>query len=158
MESLFSIYIAQGGTTMTTKQKKLTLLIIGFLVHASAQMIKVMQLIDSRFLFLCLTLLQYGGMFAFVSAGHYFVTTYQYEKYPKESLQTVIDLNDERTRNIHNLAKAKTFDILTYVLICFPFLLLEMKAGLFAIIAAAAVLAILGISYAYFLSKYSKEM
>ena len=58
MESLFSIYIAQGGTTMTTKQKKLTLLIIGFLVHASAQMIKVMQLIDSRFLFLCLTLLR----------------------------------------------------------------------------------------------------
>lgn len=143
---------------MTTKQKKLTMLIAGFLVHAAACMIKGMHITDNQLLILCLTLLQCGGMLAFVFGVNYFGTTCQYEKYPRESLQTIIDLNDERTRSIHNLAKAKTFDLITYVLICLPFLLLEMKAGISAIILTGAAPAILGISYAYFLSKYSKEM
>ncbi len=117
-----------------------------------------MHIVDSKFLYLCLTLLQYGGMLAFIFGVNYFGTTYQYEKYPRESLQTVIDLNDERTRSIHNLAKAKAFDIIIYVLIILPFLLLEIKAGVSAIVLTGAAPVILGISYAYFLSKYSKEM
>lgn len=134
------------------------MLIAGFLVNAAAYITKGMHITDSRFLNLCLTLLQYGGMLAFIFGCNYFGTTYQYEKYPKESLQTVIDLNDERTRSIRNLAKAKTFDIITYVLICLPVLLLEMKTGWFAIAAAVTVLAVLGVSYAFFHWKYSKEM
>ncbi|MCI9024744.1 MAG: hypothetical protein HFG92_09940 [Dorea sp.] len=143
---------------MTTKQKKLTMLIAGFLIGAAASITKGMHIIDSPFLNLCLVLLNYGGMLASLFGLNYFATTYQYEKYPKESLQTVIDLNDERTRQIHTLAKAKAFDIITYVLIFLPFLLLEIKAGVPAIVIAGTAPVILGISYAFFLSKYSKEM
>jgi hypothetical protein len=147
-----------GGISMTTKQKKLAMLIIGLLVSTAGNITKAMHIVDSKFLYLCLTLLQYGGALAFIFGVNYFGTTYQYEKYPRESLQTVIDLNDERTRSIHNLAKAKAFDIIIYVLIILPFLLLEIKAGVSAIVLTGAAPVILGISYAYFLSKYSKEM
>ncbi|MDE7036377.1 MAG: hypothetical protein K2O98_00125, partial [Lachnospiraceae bacterium] len=81
---------------MTTKQKKLAMLIIGLLVSTAGNITKAMHIVDSKFLYLCLTLLQYGGALAFIFGVNYFGTTYQYEKYPRESLQTVIDLNDER--------------------------------------------------------------
>ena len=74
---------------MTTKQKKLTMLIAGFLIGAAASITKGMHIIDSPFLNLCLVLLNYGGMLASLFGLNYFATTYQYEKYPKESLQTV---------------------------------------------------------------------
>ena len=106
----------------------------------------------------CLTLIHYAGMLLALNGVHYFGTTYQYEKYPEESRQTVIDLNDERTRTIHDLAKARTFDIMVYVLICLPFLLIEAKSDLLGIIGSAAALLILGGSYAYYARKYSKEM
>ena len=78
---------------MTVKQKKLLMLIAGFLAHAAACIIKGLHITDSRFLYLCLTLIQYGGMIAFIFGVNYFGTTYQYEKYPEESAQTVIDQN-----------------------------------------------------------------
>ena len=149
----------QGGLMkMTVKQKKLLMLIAGFLAHAAACIIKGLHITDSRFLYLCLTLIQYGGMIAFIFGVNYFGTTYQYEKYPEESAQTVIDQNDERTRTIHNLAKAKAFNIITYVLILLPALLFEMKADLIGIAASGTALIILGISCLYFYLEYSKEM
>ena len=69
---------------MTTKQKKLTMLIAGFLIGAAASITKGMHIIDSPFLNLCLVLLNYGGMLASLFGLNYFATTYQYEKYPKE--------------------------------------------------------------------------
>lgn len=147
-----------GVMKMTVKQKKLFMIIVGFLVYAAAGIIKGLRIIDSRFLFLCLILIQYGGMIAFIFGINYFGTTYQYEKYPEESAQTVIDQNDERTRAIHTLAKAKAFNIITYVLILLPALLFEMKADLTGIAASGTALIVLGISYLYFYLKYSKEM
>ena len=102
--------------------------------------------------------MHYGGMLLSIFAINYFGTTYQYEKYPEESKQTLIDLNDERTRSIHNLAKARTFDIMTYVLMLLPAVLIDLKAGLSGIIGAGAALLIFGISYAFFLAKYKKEL
>lgn len=144
--------------TMTVKKKKLFMLITGFLAYAAVCIIKALHIIDSQFLYLCLTLTQYGGMLAFIFGVNYFGTTYQYEKYPKESAQTLIDQNDERTCTIHNLAKAKAFDIITYVLILIPFLLLEIKADLAGVVVSGIALVILGISYFHYLRKYSKEM
>lgn len=143
---------------MTTKKKKQALILVGFLMHAIAAMLKYLHIFGSQAAVICLALAQYTGMFLFIDGIHYFGTTYQYEKYPEESRQTVIDQNDERTRAIHNLAKARAFDIIVYVLIFLPFLLIEAKAGLLGIIASAAALLILGGSYAYYYRKYSREM
>lgn len=139
-------------------KKKIYMLVTGLLLHGAALILKNMHLFDSRIVIIFLSLIQYTGMFLYISAIHYFGTTYQYEKYPKESRQTLIDLNDERTRTIHDLAKARTFDVMTYVLICLPFLLIDTKADMISMICSAAVLLIFGISYAYFLTKYKKEM
>lgn len=143
---------------MTVKQKKLFMLIVGLLAQTAAVMIKGLHIVDNQFLYLCLILIQYGGILAFIFGVNYFGTTYQYEKYPKESVQTVIEQNDERNRAIHSLAKAKAFDIITYVLILLPALLFEMKADLIGIIASGITLIVLGLSYLYFYLKYSKEM
>lgn len=144
--------------TMTVKQKKLLMLIVGFLANAAATIIKGLHFIDNQFLHLCLIIIQFGGILAFIFGVNYFGTTYQYEKYPEESAQTLIDQNDERTRAIQNLAKAKTFDIIAYVLIILPFLLFEMKTNWVGIIASGIALVILGVTYFYYLRKYSKEM
>ncbi len=143
---------------MTTKKKKKSMIIIGFPMYAISFMVKSLHSFDSRALTVCLTLIGYTGMLLFLNGIHYFGTTYQYEKYPKESRQTVIDLNDERTRTIRNLAKARTFDIIVYVLILLPVLFIETRTDLLGILGSAAALAVLGGSYAYFYRKYSKEM
>ena len=117
-----------------------------------------MHIFNSRWIILCLSLMHYGGMLLSLFAVNYFGTTYQYEKYPEESKQTLIDLNDERTKSIHNLAKARTFNIMTYVLMLLPAVLIDLKAGLVGIIGAGAALLIFGISYAFFLAKYKKEL
>ncbi len=143
---------------MTTKKKKQILILVGIPMHAIAFMIKCLHIFDREPATLCLTLIQYTGMLLFLNGIHYFGTTYQYEKYPEESRQTVIDQNDERTRTIHDLAKARSFDIITYVLILLPFLLIEAKAGLTGILCAFAALIILGGSYGYYYRKFSKEM
>ena len=139
-------------------KKYIYILIAGFLFYGAALILKNMHLFDRPAIIIFLCLIEYIGIFMYISAIHYFGTTYQYEKYPKESRQTLIDLHDERTRTIHDLAKARTFDTMTYVLIILPFLLIETKAGIISIICSAAVLLIFGISYAYFLMKYKKEM
>lgn len=143
---------------MTTKKKKQTYILVGLPMSAIASMLKNLHVFDGQAATICLTLIHYAGALLSLDGVHYFGTTYQYEKYPKESLQTVIDLNDERTRTIHDLAKARTFDIMVYVLICLPFLLIEARADFLGIIGSAAALLILGGSYAYFLRKYSKEI
>lgn len=143
---------------MKTTHKKIYMLIIGFLLHSIGLFLKNMHLFDSRWITLCLSLMQYGGMLLFIFQINYFGTTYQYEKYPEESKQTLIDKNDERTRTIHDLAKARTFDIMVYVLITLPFLLIDLKADLTGIIGAGAALLILGVSYAFFLLRYEKQM
>lgn len=143
---------------MKTTQKKICMLITGILLHGIGFCLKCMHLFDSRWIILCLSLMHYGGMLLAIFAVNYFGTTYQYEKYPEESKQTLIDLNDERTRTIHDLAKARTFDIMTYVLILLPFVLIDLKAGLAGILGAGAALLIFGISYAFFLVKYKREL
>lgn len=143
---------------MTTRKKKATMIIIGFSAHTAAFLLKCLHIFDSLTIMTCLTLIQYTGIFLFINGIHYFGTTYQYEKYPEESRQTVIDQNDERTRAIHNLAKARAFDIIVYVLIALPFLLIEAKADLTGIIGSAAALIILGSSYGFFYRKYAREM
>ena len=143
---------------MTVKKKKQTYILVGLPMYAIAGILKNLRIFDSQAATICLFLIQYTGGFLSLNGSHYFGTTYQYEKYPKESLKTVIDQNDERTRTIHDLAKARTFDIMVYVLIVLPFLLIEIKAGLPGIIGSFAALLILGGSYAYFARKYSKEM
>ena len=143
---------------MITKKKKMTMIFIGFPMYSISLMVKCLHIFDSRALTICLTLTEYAGMLLFLNGIHYFGTTYQYEKYPKESRQTVIDLNDERTRTIQNLAKSRTFDIIVYVLILLPFLFIEARTDLAGIMGSAAALAILGGSYAYFYRKYSKEL
>lgn len=143
---------------MTTKKKKQTFILVGFPMYAIAFMVKCLHIFESQTGTICLTLIQYTGFFIFLNGIHYFGTTYQYEKYPEESQQTVIELNDERTRTIHDLAKARTFDIITYVLIVLPFLLIEAKADLMGILCSFAALIILGVSYGYHYRKFSKEM
>lgn len=134
------------------------MLIGGFLAYSIAYITRGLDIVDSQFFYLCLTLIYYSGIFIFVSGINYFGTTYQYEKHPEESVQAVIDKNDERNLAIRNLAKARTFDIITYVLIFLPFLLLDLKADLIGIAASGIALIILGLSYLYFYLKYSKEM
>ncbi len=143
---------------MKTTQKKIYMLIAGILLYGIGFCLKCMHIFNSRWIVLCLSLMHYGGMLLSIFAIHYFGTTYQYKKYPEESKQTLIDLNDERTRSIHNLAKARTFDIMTYVLMLLPAVLIDLKAGLSGIIGAGAALLIFGISYAFFLAKYKKEL
>ena len=143
---------------MKTTQKKIYMLITGVLLYGIGFCLKCMHIFNSRWIILCLSLMHYGGMLLSLFAVNYFGTTYQYEKYPEESKQTLIDLNDERTRSIHNLAKARTFDIMTYVLMLLPAVLIDLKAGLSGIIGAGAALLIFGISYAFFLAKYKKEL
>ncbi len=143
---------------MPAKKKNIILLIIGFLMHTAALVLKCMDISDNRTITICLSFLQYAGMFSYLSAIHYFGTTYQYEKYPEESQEALIEKNDERTATIHNLAKARAFDVMVYVLIILPFLLFDIKADLSGIIGAGAALVIMGVSYAYFLIKYSKDM
>ena len=143
---------------MTVKKKKQINILVGLPMYAVAGMLKNLRVFDSQAATIFLFLIQYAGGFLALKGIHYFGTTYQYEKYPKESLKTVIDQNDERTRTIHDLAKARTFDIMVYVLIVLPFLLIEIKAGLPGIIGSFAALLILGGSYACFARKYSKEM
>ena len=143
---------------MKTTQKKVYMLIIGILLYGIGFCLKCMHIFNSRWIILCLSLMHYGGMLLSLFAVNYFGTTYQYEKYPEESKQTLIDLNDERTKSIHNLAKARTFNIMTYVLMLLPAVLIDLKAGLVGIIGAGAALLIFGISYAFFLAKYKKEL
>lgn len=143
---------------MKTTQKKVYMLITGVLLYGIGFCLKCMHIFNSRWIILCLSLMHYGGMLLSIFAIHYFGTTYQYEKYPEESKQTLIDLNDERTKSIHNLAKARTFNIMTYVLMLLPAVLIDLKAGLVGIIGAGAALLIFGISYAFFLAKYKKEL
>ncbi len=143
---------------MKTTQKKVYMLITGVLLYGIGFCLKCMHIFNSRWIILCLSLMHYGGMLLSLFAVNYFGTTYQYEKYPEESKQTLIDLNDERTKNIHNLAKARTFNIMTYVLMLLPAVLIDLKAGLVGIIGAGAALLIFGISYAFFLAKYKKEL
>ncbi len=143
---------------MKTTQKKVYMLITGVLLYGIGFCLKCMHIFDSRWIILCLSLMHYGGMLLSLFAVNYFGTTYQYEKYPEESKQTLIDLNDERTKSIHNLAKARTFNIMTYVLMLLPAVLIDLKAGLVGIIGAGAALLIFGISYAFFLAKYKKEL
>ena len=143
---------------MKTTQKKIYMLIIGILLYGIGFCLKCMHIFNSRWIILCLSLMHYGGMLLSLFAVNYFGTTYQYEKYPEESKQTLIDLNDERTKSIHNLAKARTFNIMTYVLMLLPAVLIDLKAGLIGIIGAGAALLIFGISYAFFLAKYKKEL
>ena len=134
------------------------MLITGVLLYGIGFCLKCMHIFNSRWIILCLSLMHYGGMLLSLFAVNYFGTTYQYEKYPEESKQTLIDLNDERTKSIHNLAKARTFNIMTYVLMLLPAVLIDLKAGLVGIIGAGAALLIFGISYAFFLAKYKKEL
>ncbi|MCI9618892.1 MAG: hypothetical protein HFG85_02885 [Dorea sp.] len=143
---------------MKTTQKKVYMLITGVLLYGIGFCLKCMHIFNSRWIILCLSLMHYGGMLLSLFAVNYFGTTYQYEKYPEESKQTLIDLNDERTKSIHNLAKARTFNIMTYVLMLLPAVLIDLKAGLVGIIGAGAALLIFGISYAFFLAKYKKEL
>ena len=143
---------------MKTTQKKVYMLITGVLLFGIGFCLKCMHIFNSRWIILCLSLMHYGGMLLSLFAVNYFGTTYQYEKYPEESKQTLIDLNDERTKSIHNLAKARTFNIMTYVLMLLPAVLIDLKAGLVGIIGAGAALLIFGISYAFFLAKYKKEL
>ena len=143
---------------MKTTQKKVYMLITGVLLYGIGFCLKCMHIFNSRWIILCLSLMHYGGMLLSLFAVNYFGTTYQYEKYPEESKQTLIDLNDERTKSIHNLAKARTFNIMTYVLMPLPAVLIDLKAGLVGIIGAGAALLIFGISYAFFLAKYKKEL
>lgn len=143
---------------MKTTQKKVYMLITGVLLYGIGFCLKCMHIFNSRWIILCLSLMHYGGMLLSLFAVNYFGTTYQYEKYPEESKQTLIDLNDERTKSIHNLAKARTFNIMTYVLMLLPAVLIDLKAGLVGIIGAGAALFIFGISYAFFLAKYKKEL
>ena len=143
---------------MKTTQKKVYMLITGVLLYGIGFCLKCMHIFNSRWIILCLSLIHYGGMLLSLFAVNYFGTTYQYEKYPEESKQTLIDLNDERTKSIHNLAKARTFNIMTYVLMLLPAVLIDLKAGLVGIIGAGAALLIFGISYAFFLAKYKKEL
>lgn len=143
---------------MKTTQKKVYMLITGVLLYGIGFCLKCMHIFNSRWIILCLSLMHYGGMLLSLFAANYFGTTYQYEKYPEESKQTLIDLNDERTKSIHNLAKARTFNIMTYVLMLLPAVLIDLKAGLVGIIGAGAALLIFGISYAFFLAKYKKEL
>ncbi len=143
---------------MKTTHKKIYMLITGVLLYGIGFCLKCMHIFNSRWIILCLSLMHYGGMLLSLFAVNYFGTTYQYEKYPEESKQTLIDLNDERTRSIHNLAKARTFNIMTYVLMLLPAVLIDLKAGLVGIIGAGAALLIFGISYAFFLAKYKKEL
>ena len=143
---------------MKTTQKKVYMLITGVLSYGIGFCLKCMHIFNSRWIILCLSLMHYGGMLLSLFAVNYFGTTYQYEKYPEESKQTLIDLNDERTKSIHNLAKARTFNIMTYVLMLLPAVLIDLKAGLVGIIGAGAALLIFGISYAFFLAKYKKEL
>lgn len=159
MENILYIFIlyCKEGESMAAKKKKQTLILVGFPIYAITSVVKCLHIFDSRPVTVCLTLIQYIGMLLFLNGIHYFGTTYQYAKYPEESRQTVIDQNDERTRTIHDLAKARTFDIITYVLILLPFLLIEAKAGLTGIICSFAALIILGVSYGYY-RKFSKEM
>ncbi len=143
---------------MKTTQKKVYMLITGVLLYGIGFCLKCMHIFNSRWIILCLSLMHYGGMLLSLFAVNYFGTTYQYKKYPEESKQTLIDLNDERTKSIHNLAKARTFNIMTYVLMLLPAVLIDLKAGLVGIIGAGAALLIFGISYAFFLAKYKKEL
>ena len=143
---------------MKTTQKKIYMLITGVLLYGIGFCLKCMHIFNSRWIILCLSLMHYGGMLLSLFVFFYFGTTYQYEKYPEESKQTLIDLNDERTKSIHNLAKARTFNIMTYVLMLLPAVLIDLKAGLVGIIGAGAALLIFGISYAFFLAKYKKEL
>ena len=143
---------------MKTTHKKIYMLITGVLLYGIGFCLKCMHIFNSRWIILCLSLMHYGGMLLSLFAVNYFGTTYQYEKYPEESKQTLIDLNDERTKSIHNLAKARTFNIMTYVLMLLPAVLIDLKAGLVGIIGAGAALLIFGISYAFFLAKYKKEL
>ena len=143
---------------MKTTQKKVYMLITGVLLYGIGFCLKCMHIFNSRWIILCLSLMHYGGMLLSLFAVKNFGTTYQYEKYPEESKQTLIDLNDERTKSIHNLAKARTFNIMTYVLMLLPAVLIDLKAGLVGIIGAGAALLIFGISYAFFLAKYKKEL
>ena len=143
---------------MKTTQKKIYMLITGVLLYGIGFCLKCMHIFNSRWIILCLSLMHYGGMLLSLFAVNYFGTTYQYKKYPEESKQTLIDLNDERTKSIHNLAKARTFNIMTYVLMLLPAVLIDLKAGLVGIIGAGAALLIFGISYAFFLAKYKKEL
>ncbi len=143
---------------MKTTHKKIYMLITGVLLYGIGFCLKCMHIFNSRWIILCLSLMHYGGMLLSLFAVNYFGTTYQYEKYPEESKQTLIDLNDERTKSIHNLAKARTFNIMTYVLMLLPAVLIDLKAGLTGIIGAGAALLIFGISYAFFLAKYKKEL
>ena len=143
---------------MKTTQKKVYMLITGVLLYGIGFCLKCMHIFNSRWIVLCLSLMHYGGMLLSIFAINYFGTTYQYEKYPEESKQTLIDLNDERTKSIHNLAKARTFNIMTYVLMLLPAVLIDLKAGLVGIIGAGAAPLIFGISYAFFLAKYKKEL
>jgi len=143
---------------MKTTQKKVYMLITGVLLYGIGFCLKCMHIFNSRWIILCLSLMHYGGMLLSLFAVNYFGTTYQYEKYPEESKQTLIDLNDERTKSIHNLAKARTFNIMTYVLMLLPAVLIDLKAGLVGIIGAGAALLIFGISYAFFLVKYKREL
>ena len=143
---------------MKTTHKKIYMLITGVLLYGIGFCLKCMHIFNSRWIILCLSLMHYGGMLLSLFAVNYFGTTYQYEKYPEESKQTLIDLNDERTKSIHNLAKARTFNIMTYVLMLLPAVLIDLKAGLSGIIGAGAALLIFGISYAFFLAKYKREL
>ena len=133
---------------MKTTQKKVYMLITGVLLYGIGFCLKCMHIFNSRWIILCLSLMHYGGMLLSLFAVNYFGTTYQYEKYPEESKQTLID----------NLAKARTFNIMTYVLMLLPAVLIDLKAGLVGIIGAGAALLIFGISYAFFLAKYKKEL
>ena len=142
---------------MERRKKNLILLLAGLAAYFIFGTIKA-AFETEGILRAVLFILQYGGFLAFIFGGHYFTTTYQYEKYPEESKKAVVDSNDGRFLDIKIRTKAKVFDIISYVLILLPALFFELKAGMIAVACSLAVLIIMGLLYAFFYRRYSRDM
>lgn len=142
---------------MKKKTKMLLFIIIGFSMYAVMAILKAMIEVNT-FLTICLSILRYGSLLCAIFGLNYFGTTYIWERNPEISKDELVNLSDERLISIRMKAKAKTFDIMTYVLILLGALYADLKAGALVIVLLAAAGIIMAGCYFGYKNKYSKEM
>ena len=142
---------------MKKKTKMLLIAIIGFCMYAGFTILNAVTEVNTL-LTICLSILRYSGLLAAILGINYFGTRYIWERNPEISQDELVNLSDERLISIRNKAKAKTFDIMIYVLILLAVLYADLKAGLLVISLVAVSGIIMAGCYYYYKNKYTKEM
>lgn len=142
---------------MEKKTKMLLFVIIGFSMYAGLNILNAVIEVNT-FLRICFSILRHGGLLGAIFGLNYLGTKYIWERNPEISKDELVNLSDERLISIRMNAKAKTFDIMTYMLLLLGALYLDLRVGFLGISLLTAAGIIMAGCYFYYKNKYAKEM